>query len=723
VNLRTSGVVAPTLVAGGFDPIGVSALVGDTLEVAVTEGAGATTYTRVVAIKVRPPRVVRTSPPKGQTDVPLNAVIVIVISEPVDPATVNSNDIRLQLGPVAISGSLELDPSGTVVRFTPATTLLPATTYQLEITGALTDRSGTPLDAPTSVGFTTGEPVGSGPVATVTVVPGKWSMVVGDSLAVTAELRNGDGTLLTGREVTWAVVGPAIATLSPRVVSAGSGRAAVVTAVDTGQTFLTATSEGISRHVTITVFKDRVLTMTPSPVTLQVGQVTVIRAEAPQGLICYNNDAWQSDSPAVATAQLQTTVSAWVTGVSPGGPIHLTARATCADGLNQMLGDVLVTVVAAPITPSGLEFASVSAGIEHTCGLTTSGAAYCWGNNAEGQLGNGTRVTSWSPVAVAGGLTFTSLNAGGNHTCGVTTAGVGFCWGYNEYGQLGDGTTGSSVVPVAVAGGHTFRTLSLASWRTCGVTTGSAAYCWGYDYDQAADDGSFSSVLVPALVPGGLSFGSVSVSDSHVCGVTTIGDAYCWGPNYVGELGVDPALGPRECADLDWGGFYPCSLSPVRVMSGGIRFNAASAGSGFSCGIASTGGAYCWGSNLDWQLGNGTPTAGWSPRPVAGGLAFASVSSGDGFACGVVTDGRAYCWGSNEEGDLGVGAAANIYKTSTPVAVAGGLTFRIVSAGDSHACGVTTAGAVYCWGNNQYGQLGLGIAGVVAVAPVKVSGP
>jgi alpha-tubulin suppressor-like RCC1 family protein len=99
----------------------------------------------------------------------------------------------------------------------------------------------------------------------------------------------------------------------------------------------------------------------------------------------------------------------------------------------------------------GLTFATVSAGGNHTCGVTTEGAAYCWGYNNEGQLGNGTSGRRTSPVAVAGGLTFATVGAGTFHTCGIATEGAAHCWGFNFYGQLGDGTSGDvRVVPVLV---------------------------------------------------------------------------------------------------------------------------------------------------------------------------------------------------------------------------------------------------------------------------------
>src|SRR5256884_1268368 len=121
-----------------------------------------------------------------------------------------------------------------------------------------------------------------------------------------------------------------------------------------------------------------------------------------------------------------------------------------------------------PPGATGLTFASVSAGFEHTCGLTTAGVAYCWGQGYAGKLGDGTTSDRSSPVLVAGGVRFVSLSAGGHHTCAVTAAGAAYCWGYNVYGQLGVGTTTGpescptanpdvtvycSIAPAPVAGG------------------------------------------------------------------------------------------------------------------------------------------------------------------------------------------------------------------------------------------------------------------------------
>src|SRR2546427_759026 len=192
------------------------------------------------------------------------------------------------------------------------------------------------------------------------------------------------------------------------------------------------------------------------------------------------------------------------------------------------LGDGTTTQRLVPTAVAGgVTFATLSAGgaafPEHTCGVTTSGAAYCWGDNSAGQLGDGTNIGQLVPTPVAGGLSFAAISAGANHTCGVTTSNVAYCWG--------SGGLVPELVPTPVAGGLSFAAVSAGFLYTCGVTTSGAAYCWGLNDSGQLGDGTTTQRLVPTPVTGGLSFAAVSAGFGHTCGVTTSGAAYCWGSN------------------------------------------------------------------------------------------------------------------------------------------------------------------------------------------------
>jgi len=336
----------------------------------------------------------------------------------------------------------------------------------------------------------------------------------------------------------------------------------------------------------------------------------------------------------------------------------------------------------------------VDAGGLDSCALNVSGQAFCWGRNDVGQLGDGTTTQRLVATAVAGGLTFARVSAGGNvfsvHTCGTTASGVAYCWGGNYLGQLGDGTTTDRLVPTAIAGGLTFAAVSAGAFHTCGVTTSGAAYCWGNNQHGQLGDGSTTDRLVPTAIAGGLTFAAVSAGAIHTCGVTTSGAAYCWGANDSGQLG-DGTTTDR--------------LVPIAI-AGGLTFAAVSAGFQ-ACGVTTSGAAYCWGDNSLGELGDGTTTARSVPTPVAGGLTFTAVSAATFYTCGVTTSGVAYCWGDNYTGQLGDGTTTN-QLVPKAITVGPSLTIAMVSANIAHACAATTSGAVYCWGNNFFGELGDG---------------
>ena len=314
-------------------------------------------------------------------------------------------------------------------------------------------------------------------------------------------------------------------------------------------------------------------------------------------------------------------------------------------------------------TPVAVEFAgqfgSLAAGYSHTCGLTPDGTAYCWGAGRFGQRGDGTTARAQTtPVAVEFTGQFASLTAGEYHTCGLTPDGTAYCWGNGSYGQLGDGNaTYRQTTPAPVTFTDHFAALTAGDHHTCGVTTDGAAYCWGNgSYGQLGDGNTTRFQKTPVAVTFTGQFASLTAGEYHTCGLTPDGTAYCWGNGSYGQLGI--------------GNTYR-QLIPVAVTFTG-QFASLAAGSNHTCGVATEGTAYCWGNGSDGQLGDGNLWYRYrQTTPVAVEFTgqFASLTAGSSHTCGVTTEGAAYCWGNGHFGQRGDGYLT--LGQATPVAVLG----------------------------------------------------
>ncbi|UCF39803.1 MAG: hypothetical protein JSW43_08640, partial [Gemmatimonadota bacterium] len=330
----------------------------------------------------------------------------------------------------------------------------------------------------------------------------------------------------------------------------------------------------------------------------------------------------------------------------------------------------------------------ITAGENHSCGLTVGGSAWCWGDNAFGQMGDGSTTFSNVPEPVAGGLTFRSLDAGGLFTCGVTTASDAYCWGSNTGGQLGDGTFNQSNAPSAVTGGYSFSAVSGGSIHACGVATDNVGYCWGYNGNGQLGDGTTNASTAPLGI-GGYLWVAIDAGANHTCGITTDGDALCWGWNSYGQLGNN--------TNTD-------ALTPVFVQ-GGFTWKAIAAGLYTSCGVTDAGEVYCWGHSPYLGDGGGAGDS-WVPVLAVTGIDnFVSVSTHNLHTCAVTSDGEVYCWGAGYYGQIGDGGVS---FSSSPTNPASAQFFRSVSAGGNHTCAGTDAGSAICWGLDNHGQLGQG---------------
>jgi alpha-tubulin suppressor-like RCC1 family protein len=343
----------------------------------------------------------------------------------------------------------------------------------------------------------------------------------------------------------------------------------------------------------------------------------------------------------------------------------------------------------------------------HSCGLTTGGKAYCWGDNGAGQLGIGFNTPATGPIAVPGNQTWAYMTVGGGHTCALTAAGAAYCWGSNEFGQAGldpattpncNGTcTGT---PTPVVGGHVFTSLVAGATHSCGLDGSGQAWCWGTNGFGELGTGTVDAMVhfTPLAVTGGHTFTAIGTGYGHSCGQVAGGELYCWGLNTEGQLGIGAldAL-PHPNPALVGAGMQ---FDTLRIDSYTLK----------SCAIDPSAIAYCWGN-----LASGSFTAPHMLRadPVLG------VSHGTGHVCVLLTTGAAECFGNNHVGQLGRGTTSGDETQFAPVS--GGHVFTTIWTGNQTTCGRDTTGILWCWGEGFHYQLGTNDR-LTRLVPTRVAG-
>ena len=290
------------------------------------------------------------------------------------------------------------------------------------------------------------------------------------------------------------------------------------------------------------------------------------------------------------------------------------------------LGDGTTTtrLVPTPVTGLSSGVTAIASGVEHTCALTEAGGVTCWGRTPSGQF--------LTPTAIPGLANITAITAGWYHTCALADGGGVKCVG----SELGDGATTGRLTPTWVSGRRTgIAAISAGGDRTCALTTEGGIECWGRGVGRA-----------PTPISGlGGGASAVAVGRDHTCAITTGGALLCWGDNSQGQVGD----GTRT---------YRATPTPVQGLASGVV--AVSAGEWHTCAITTGGATLCWGSNGGGRLGDGTSTDWLTPTPVselASGVA--SIAAGGTFTCAVTSGGAAYCWGSNSNGQLGDGTMSS----------------------------------------------------------------
>lgn len=328
----------------------------------------------------------------------------------------------------------------------------------------------------------------------------------------------------------------------------------------------------------------------------------------------------------------------------------------------------------------------VAVGETHACAISREGEVFCWGENDQGQLGDGTKTARTRAVLVKGlERPAKAVAVGSRISCAVLDDASVRCWGRlvrRAESQLepvsADPTKLKDIAELALGQSH-----------GCARTATGLVFCFGDNVHGQLGTGTTKAATEPVQVPGVMSATSIAVGGETSCAAVADGKVFCWGRNDHGQAGGEKGE-PRSRAHV------VSHLASARQVA---------VGEDHACAVVAGDAIQCWGSNRFGQLGDGTQGERRVPRSVEGVLAARHVTVGNGFGCAQSTDGTVRCWGKNDRGQLVSGSSDDRAQAGV---VAGLFETGRISSGAATTCTVSADGLIRCWGDNRAGQVGDG---------------
>ena len=402
-------------------------------------------------------------------------------------------------------------------------------------------------------------------------------------------------------------------------------------------------------------------------------------------------------------------VTLWAAAACAGA--HSGGDAGLDAGDDAQLEDGGTDSSAPPICEGDCEISQIAGGSMHTCALLVDGRVVCWGSNERSQLGIEGLALSQQPLVVPGLPPIARLIRGPSHICALSTADELWCWGDASEAFLGRSSTPQSdwisyaedVVDVSTGWAH-----------TCAVRRTGVVDCWGARNGGQLGDGTMNPSLDPVRAVGLDDAMEIGSGPEWNCARTASARAACWGENTRGEIGND--MKPEA------------QLVPAFILEAVERV---SVGTWFGCALRTSGEIRCWGDNTTGSIGNGRPdpTRYQEPSPVPilapEGTTFTDVSAAifGAHACALTSGGLVMCWGSGSSGQIGYGGSMSQWNEPVPVGPIGAALDDVtgITTGTQHSCAIRSGHEVWCWGDNEFGQLGDGTL-ENRYSPVRVVG-
>jgi alpha-tubulin suppressor-like RCC1 family protein len=397
-------------------------------------------------------------------------------------------------------------------------------------------------------------------------------------------------------------------------------------------------------------------------------------------------------------------VSGRVDGVISAGTYTIKKTATASGYQIPLQYENLTLIV------TGQVWQQVEAGDNHTCAINDKGHLYCWGANAQGQLGTGDTSSYHSPQPVKSlnlvqPFFAKALALGAQHSCAVALNDTLYCWGSNEQGQLGSGSSEPVLVPKLVPLPDYVEKMAVGANHSCAIAINErATFCWGDNLNGQVGIGTEGNYIPSPRVitaPSEKPFKDIALGHSHTCGVDEDGAGFCWGWNEYGQIGQNTFMTKT----------YPSPQSLKRGLPSddpGRPLVSIYAGGHSVCALDTESDVWCWGDGRSGQLGREHP---WlsdkhsQPASAFYGKKLSSVAIGTNHSCVVANDNQVYCTGNNEYGQLGNGTNTNSLSLVAVVGLPTSIQPMSLTAGGPHNC-IIHDDKIRCWGNNLYGQLG-----------------